>query len=204
MATDIQVAQGYTVTSSILEANHLLHVSANDSSGKSTTVSLDLNSFIGNVNGALSLGGSDFMSNARNVKLDDDGETLDADLADVNGDYSTSSLDIAHTVGLVDGQVSLLMAIGLPHSTAHANADTVDAADQTILDKAHTTDGQSSISKAMTLQLNSDYDMNNPNQATMALLQQNFGPFGGRHSQPKRGSAADAAARVGFIIFGAF
>lgn len=99
MNLNLDTPDGCKITSTTLEANHILHVTAEDGNGQSATASLDLDTIIGNVNGALSLGHNGFSSQARNVTLADDGETLDAELPDANGDYSTSSISIQHTLG---------------------------------------------------------------------------------------------------------
>ena len=85
------------------------------------------------MNGALSWGGQNFSPTAQNVVLSADGKTLDADLPDSNGQLAHSQINIEHKISLDgDGNLQLISAFGVPHSTAHAIADTNDAADQAI------------------------------------------------------------------------
>ena len=158
-----------------LEANHILHITAADNQNQTQTASIDLDSIIGNVNGALSLGATGFSSQARNVKLENNGSVLDADLPDVNGDYSTSSCSIQHEINTVEGQLALLFAIGAPHSVVHAEADTVAAADQQITEQVQTVGASPPVAQMMTLHLDSEYGMDNPNKA---WVKENLGPQG--------------------------
>lgn len=69
-----------TIKSATLQDNHILNFVVNDSSGQEATAALDLDTVIGNVNGALSLGGTNFSQAARSVSLSEDGQNLDAEL----------------------------------------------------------------------------------------------------------------------------
>lgn len=68
--------------------------------------------------------------------------------------------------------------MGLPHSTAHTDASTVAEADDAIAAQTQTVDGESTVQKTMTLHLHPDYDMENPNAGTAALIKEGLGPFG--------------------------
>jgi hypothetical protein len=171
--------EGCSIQSTTLEANHILHVTAIDANNETSTASLDLDTFIGNVNGTLSLGHTGFSSAARNVTLSADGQNLDAELPDANGDYSTSSVSIQHALGFVDGQPSLLMAYGFPHSTAHANADTIAEADAQLQNQAQVVSPDHNITKVMTLSCPDHYEMGNPNAE---WVKQNLGPYGSSNS----------------------
>jgi hypothetical protein len=171
----LEAPENCTISSTTLEANHILHVTGVNASNESITASLDLDTFIGNVNGALSLGHTGFSSVARNVALSADGQNLDAELPDANGDYSTSSMSIEHRLGYLDGQASLFMAYGFPHSTAHAEADDVASADARIHSQTQLISPDTAIGKVMTLRLPDSYDMTNPNAE---WVKQNLGPYG--------------------------
>lgn len=68
------------------------------------------------------------------------------------------------------------MACGFPHSTAHANADTVPQADAQVKDSAQMVNGDvASVANVVTLSLPDSYQMDNPNSA---WVKQNLGPYG--------------------------
>jgi hypothetical protein len=163
------------ITSTSLEDNHILHITAADNQNRTETASIDLDSIIGNVNGALSLGATNFSAKARNVKLSDDGTVLDADLPDDNGDYSTSSCSIQQEINTLDGQLALLFALGVPHSQVHADADTVKQADKELTKQVETVGDSQPVDALMTLHLDSSYDMKNTNAQ---WVKQNLGPQG--------------------------
>ncbi|KAJ6487053.1 hypothetical protein C8R45DRAFT_930614 [Mycena sanguinolenta] len=98
-------------------------------------------------------------SSARNVALSADGQNLDAELPDANGDYSTSSMSIEHRLGYLDGQASLFMAYGFPHSTAHAEADGVASVDARIHSQTQLIGPNTAIGKVMTLRLPDSYKL---------------------------------------------
>lgn len=183
----LEAPENCTISSTTLEANHILHVTGVNASNESITASLDLDTFIGNVNGALSLGHTGFSSVARNVALSADGQNLDAELPDANGDYSTSSMLIEHRLGYLDGQASLFMAYGFPHSTAHAEADDVASADARIHSQTQLISPDTAIGKVMTLCLPDSYDMTNPNAE---WVKQNLGPYGVVGQYVQRAQAA--------------
>ncbi|MCJ1318907.1 hypothetical protein MMC15_004239 [Xylographa vitiligo] len=183
------------VTATTLEASHILHITAADDQNRTQTASIDLDSIIGNVNGALSLGATGFSAQARNVALADNGATLDADLPDANGDYSTSSCSIQQEINTIDGQLSLCFALGLPHSTVHANASSVDEADQTLTSQISTVGSSAPVSKMMTLQVDPSLGVENTNAQWVA---QNLGPHGAVGATMEL--ARDAFAIVGGTI----
>ncbi|MCJ1292246.1 hypothetical protein MMC34_003796 [Xylographa carneopallida] len=164
-----------SITSTTLEANHILHITAADNQNRTQTASIDLDSIIGNVNGALSLGATGFSAQARNVALADNGTVLDADLPDANGDYSTSSCSIQQEINTLDGQLSLCFALGLPHSTVHVNANSVDEADQALTSQVTTVGSSPPVDKMMTLQVDPSCGVDNTNAQWVA---QNLGPHG--------------------------
>ncbi|MCJ1283258.1 hypothetical protein MMC26_002586 [Xylographa opegraphella] len=163
------------ITDTTLEDNHILHITAADNQNRTQTASINLDSIIGNVNGALSLGATGFSAQARNVALADNGTVLDADLPDANGDYSTSSCSIQQEINTINGQLSLCFALGLPHSTVHVDADTVDQADQTLTDQIATVGSSAPVSKMMTLHVDPSCGVENTNAEWVA---QNLGPHG--------------------------
>ncbi|KAL9112137.1 MAG: hypothetical protein Q9227_003514 [Pyrenula ochraceoflavens] len=156
-------------TSSTLQAS-------DNQSQYTQTASIDLDSILGNVNGALSIGATNFSPTARNVKLSPDCTVLDAELPDVNGDYSTSSCSIQHEINTLDGQLALFFAIGAPHSQIHADADTVEQADAKLTEQVSTVSNQP-VHKMVTLHLDDSYQMNNTD-ANKAWIAQNLGPQG--------------------------
>lgn len=164
-----------TIKDTYLEDKHLLHIVAADPQGNTQDGGIDLDTFIGNVNGALSLGGTNFSSSARKVRISDDGKFLDAEIPDNNGDFSTSSMKLQYNINKVDGKLAVLFAMGLPHSEAHADADTVKAAEKQILNQVETDNQTPDVSKVMTLKIDKSYDMNNPNAE---WVRKNLGPAG--------------------------
>ena len=122
-----------TTSASLASDNHTLQITVATAEGKQSTALLDLDSVIGVVNGALSFGADGgFSSVARSVSLESDGGTLDAQIPDVNGDYSTSSLFIEHLYDQYEGNGHILLAINAPHSAAHVDADSIDAANDQV------------------------------------------------------------------------
>ncbi|MCJ1351705.1 MAG: hypothetical protein MMC33_001689 [Icmadophila ericetorum] len=179
----------YTITGRVLEDNHILRTNGQDNQGNTGTSAVDLDSVIGNVNGALSWGATGFSSQARNVALSADGNTLDAELPDSNGDFNPSTLAIAQDIGIVDGDVALRMAFGIPHSTAHAQTSSADEADQLVLNQIVVPPNHPPVTKVQTLQASDLYSLaNNP---TAPLVQANG---------PAAGAAISVISDVGHVV----
>jgi hypothetical protein len=191
----LDAPEGCSIQSTTLEANHILHVTAVDGTGKSSTASIDLDTFIGNNNGALSLGLSGFSVVARNVTLSEDGQSLDAELPDANGDFSTSSVSIAHGLGTVGGQPRLLMDYAFIHSTAHANANSTAEADAQIKGQVQVIQPHINVDHVVTLSCADEYGLDNPNAE---WTKQNLGPYGGKSS--RRGPVALEGTRLGLTL----
>ena len=163
-------------TTNSLENNHILHVTASDDQGQSATTSFDLDSVIGNVNGALSWGATGFSSQARNVTLADNGQTLDAELPDANGEYAPSSIAIIHDIGMVNGSYALRMVLGIPHSTVHAETGSTEEADQKILEQISMVgDHSAPVTQVKTLQQSDLYALAN---VTAGMVRENGPAYG--------------------------
>lgn len=138
-----------------LSDGHVVSATVTAPSGSSTSGSLDLDTIVGNVNGALSWGGSGFSSGAQNVQMTD-GYTLSADLPDSNGSMVHSELYIGAGVDTLDGQETIRFGVLPPYSEAHAQADNNEQADSSVHAQAQASD--SAIVKVQTVQGNAaDY-----------------------------------------------
>jgi hypothetical protein len=112
----------------VLQDGHTVSATMTGSSGNSISATLDLDTVVGNVNGALAWGGSSFSNGAQNIRMDD-GFTLTADLPDSNGNMVHSELIMGAGLDTHDGQDAIRFAFLPPYSQAHAEADNNSAAD---------------------------------------------------------------------------
>ncbi|MCJ1476100.1 hypothetical protein MMC13_004765 [Lambiella insularis] len=136
----------------LLTDGHLLTTTATSPDGAtSLTSSLDLDTVVGNVNGAFSWGGTNFSHGAQNIAVSD-GFQLEADLPDSNGALAHSVLYIG-SIATTDanGTPALRHTVGTNHSSAHALANTNEEADGTVAAQAQTA-GSSSIAAVTTVQ----------------------------------------------------
>jgi len=135
----------------VLTDSHVLTTTVTNSDGTSLTSSLDLNTVIGNVNGAFSWGGTNFTEGAQNIQMTD-GFQLEADLPDGNGKMAHSLMYIGSKIGTgPDGKPAIQHTVGTDHSSAHAAANDNHQADGTVASQAQTLSGSSEIGSVTTI-----------------------------------------------------
>jgi CVNH domain len=144
-----------SITSTTLQ-NTVLVTSGNDGQGNSGSAAVDLNTVLGNLNGGFTWGGTNFSTNARNISLSTAPGTglmtLKADLQDQNGDYNTSTVQVAQDIGpFWDDPVALRTVLSVPHSVAHARNENADQADQQVLDQVDCPDQYLPVTDVQTL-----------------------------------------------------
>lgn len=88
-------------SSGIYLSGTTLHASCLDSNGGSHNSSLNLNPLIGNHEGTLVWGSSNFAASCNNISLS--GTTLHADCMDSNGKCHHSTLDLNNYVSNIEG-----------------------------------------------------------------------------------------------------
>ena len=144
---------------------------------------------------ALSPGGATgFSPQARNVTLADEGQTLDAELPDANGEYAASSIVIIHDTGMVNGGCGLRMVLGIPHSTVHVGTSSTEEADQKILEQIATVGDHSvPVAQVKTLRENDLYALAN---VTVGMVREH-GPVYGQVSSVISAVKNAAAILVG-------
>ncbi|KAI1077249.1 hypothetical protein F5B20DRAFT_583493 [Whalleya microplaca] len=133
-----------------LTEGHLLTSTVTLPSGQTVTGTLDLDTVLGNANGALSWGGTGFSAGADNVVLTD-GYTLEADLPDSTGAKTHSVLCLGAGVASHDGVDMMQWGFGVPHSTAHADAETNHEADRVVLEKVDTVGDDTKVAAVQTV-----------------------------------------------------
>ena len=159
-----------SITGVTLEENHILCTAGKDTNGNQGQSSLDLDTIIGNINDALSWGGTYFSSEAQNIALLADGKSLDADLKDGNGDLAHSSLELGHEIVVQDGQLALRTEIGIPHTTAHSQASSVADADQQVLAQVQTVGDSPPVGKITTVSVPDSYALDNASSSLLRRM----------------------------------
>lgn len=127
------------VDDSVLSDGHILTTTVTAQDGSKLTSALDLNTIVGNVNGVLSWGGSNFSEGAQNVQFTNGGQ-LEADIPDSNGNLSHSMMWIGSIAGTdSNNQPAIHHYAVATYSTAHADADNNAQADSAVHGQAATT-----------------------------------------------------------------
>ena len=139
------------LSSTTLEGTSILHAVVEADGEAPVAGAFDLNQFIGNVNGAFSWGGSNYSDGAQNVHLSNDGQALEADLPDSNGELAHSVINLKHEFEDLDGSPALKAVFEVPHSTAHALASDNGEADRVVLDKVDTLGDDTTVTKIATV-----------------------------------------------------
>lgn len=92
-------------SSNIYLSGTTLHASCKDSQGNSHNSSLNLNTYIGNSEGSLVWGASNFAASSSNISLS--GTTLHADCKDSSGKSHHSSLNLNSYISNIEGKLSV-------------------------------------------------------------------------------------------------
>ncbi|KAH6646385.1 CVNH domain-containing protein [Truncatella angustata] len=140
------------LSSTTLEGSSILNATVEADGEAPVSGSFDLNQFIGNVNGAFSWGGTNFSEGAQNVHLSGDGQMLEADLPDSNGELAHSVINLRHEFADIDGNPALKAVFEVPHSTAHALASHNDQADQAVAGAVDTLADDTTVMKIVTVE----------------------------------------------------